>query len=138
MKNLKITFIALIIVFLFIVAQIFIPAVTDLFRGTLLFLGPAIILFLLSCLLIFLTFKLKLKGKLKKFLLLTGASAAGFFVFSVLHNVFYALGILSSNIPVLVNLMEILHVLSFIIAILVCPICFLIGLIGSSILLRNS
>jgi len=73
--------------------------------------------------------------KLKKFLILTGASVAGFFVSVVLHNFIYGLFIhffgkdfwnrigSGGDEPVF-----------FILAIIVCPIGFLIGAIGSTVL----
>jgi len=80
----------------------------------------------------------KEKGKIKTFLLLTGISAISPLAFSVLHNLFYALGILLENIAVIKYMMEILHVTSFIIAMAVSPIGFLIGVIGSLILLKKA
>lgn len=93
---------------------------------------PAItIFFLLGIALIFFTLKEKVKGKLKKFLLLTGASATGFFVSVLLHNFLYALNIIFNHITILKYLTEILHIAFFFIAIIVCPMGFLIGIIGS-------
>lgn len=103
-------------------------------RGTS-FLPAIAALFLLGIALIFFTLKEKIKGKLKLFFLLTGSSIVGFFVFVILHNLFYALGIITSHITVLKYLMEILHVTFFIIAVLICPIGFLVGAIGSIVLL---
>ena len=134
-KSLITTFWALIVSFLFIIGQFFIPVVTELFSGSLFFLLPFVIFSLLGGLLIFLTLKEKIEGKLQKLLILTGASAAGFFVFVLLHNVFYAFGVITSSIAILRYLMEILHVTFFLIAILVCPLGFLIGAIGSIIIL---
>ena len=79
----------------------------------------------------------KEKGKIKIFLMLTGISAISPLIFSVLHNFFYALGILLENIIVIKYIMEILHVTSFIIAMVVSPIGFVIGVIASLILLRK-
>ena len=79
----------------------------------------------------------KEKGKIKTFLLLTGISAVSPLIFSVLHNLFYALAILFENIIVIKYIMEILHVTSFLIAMWVSPIGFLIGVIGSLILLKK-
>ena len=129
-KSLIITFWALVGFFLFILSEFFIPAVRDLFKDSKFFLLPSIIFSLLGIVLIFLTLKRKIKGILRKLLLLTGASAAGFFIFVFLHNAFYALGIITSHIALLNYLMEVLHVVSFIIAIFVCPLGFLIGMMG--------
>ena len=134
-KSLITTFWALIVSFLFILGQFFIPAVTELLRGPLFFLLPFVIFSLLGGLLIFLTRKEKIEGKLQKLLILTGASAAGFFILVVLHNFLYALNVITSDIIILRHLTEILHVTFFLIAILVCPLGFLIGAIGIIIIL---
>jgi len=69
--------------------------------------------------------------KVKLFLLLLGASLVGFAVFVVLHNVFYALGQIAADIIVLKQFLEFSHAIFFIVAILVCPAGFLIGVVGS-------
>ena len=134
-KSLILTFRLLVMIFLVILSQFFIPAVREFFQGSFLFLLPAIIFSLLGIVLIFLTLKEKLEGKLKKFLILTGASAAGFFIFVLLHNLFYALGTITSHIPVLNYLIGSLHVAFFILAVPVCPLGFLIGAAGTIFLL---
>ena len=55
----------------------------------------------------------------------------GFFVFVVLHNAFYALAILTNHIAALSHLMEVFHVVFFIIAVFLCPATFLVGAVGS-------
>jgi len=125
---------SLFVVFLFIICQFFIPEIRDLFSGSKLFLTPFIVFCVLGAILIYLTVKERIKGPLKVFLLLTGISAAGFFASVFLHNAFYALGVLTSHIIVLSYLMQILHVAFFLIAIFVCPLGFLAGLIGSIVL----
>jgi len=119
--------------FIFILSQFFVPSVQNLLRGSLLFLLPFIIFSLCGAVLIFLTLKKKVKGNLKKFLILTGISASGFFIGVLLHNFFYALGVITEHIFGLNHLMELLHVVFFIIATIVCPVGFLIGAIGSII-----
>ena len=76
----------------------------------------------------------KEKGKLKFFVILTGASAIAPLVFTILHNLFYALAIAFENLSFI---FEYLHVVSFIIAIVISPISFITGLIGSIILLKR-
>ena len=71
--------------------------------------------------------------KTKKFLILLGASALGFVIFVFLHNAFYALTILTSHIAPLSHLMEAFHLVSFIIAVFLCPATFLVGAVGSTI-----
>ncbi len=77
----------------------------------------------------------KQKGKLRVFLILTGISAISPFVFSILHNLFYALAITFENIS---PFFEALHVISFLIALVVAPILFIFSLITSIILLNKS
>jgi predicted Na+-dependent transporter len=86
----------------------FVPAVGLVFLG-------------LGATLTVLTVKAKIGGMLNNFLLLTGASALGLPVFGILHNLVSAL--LNTEEPVF-----------FIIAIIVCPIGFLVGAIGSIVL----
>jgi len=133
-KSIILTFLALIGAFLLIASQFFIPVVRELFKGPLIFLLPFIIFSLLGIILVFLTIKQKVGGAIKKFLILTGISAAGFFVFVFLHNMFYALGVITNQIPILSLIMEFLHAAFFIIAIFICPLAFAIGLIGTIII----
>ena len=65
-----------------------------------------------------------LQGWLKKFLLLTGASAVGFLVFVILHNAVY--GLFGVEEPFF-----------FILAVIVCPLGFLVGAIGTVVLLKK-
>jgi hypothetical protein len=85
------------------------------------FLPGIAIFFILGVVLITLTIKIKVEGKSKTFLLLTGISAAGLLVFVVLHNI--VSGLFSIEEPVF-----------FILAIPVCPLGFLAGVIGTIIL----
>ena len=133
-KNLVIIFWMLLISFLIVLGEFFIPAFRGLLRESELFLLPLIIFSLLGIILLVLTLKNKIEVKLKKFLLLTGASAAGFFVFVLLHNFFYALGEITGHIPIINYLMEALHIVSFVAAIFICPIGFLVGIAGSIVL----
>jgi len=135
MRNkLKITFWALMTMFLIVLAEFFVPIVNNLFEGSILFLLPMIIFSLLGGLLLFYSVRLKEKGRCRKFLLLTGASAFGFFVFVFLHNAFYALTVVSENIIVLKYFFEFLHAIFFLVAIPICPLGFLVGAIGSIVL----
>lgn len=67
-----------------------------------------------------------MKDNLKKFLILTGASAVGFFVFAILHN------LVSALLSTVFN-SEVEEPVFFILAVIVCPLGFLIGAIGSII-----
>ena len=76
--------------------------------------------------LIVLTVKTKVRGMLKGFLLLTGASAVGLPVSITLHNLvlgLLAIGLMRSSEPVF-----------FLIAVFVCPIGFMVGAVGSIVL----
>jgi len=72
----------------------------------------------------------KEKGKLKLFLMSTGISAVAPLVSTILHNLFYALSITFENFK---YLFEALHATFFIIAIIIAPIIFIAGVIGSII-----
>ena len=135
MKITKLQFIfyAVLINSLLVVAEFFIPPIRNLFRGTFLFLLPLATFSFLGIVLTILTYKEKNKGTFRKLLFLTGLSSAGFFICTILHNVFYALNILSKDIFLLNNIMEILHVLFFLTSIFICPACFLVGMLGSLI-----
>ena len=65
----------------------------------------------------------------KSFLLLFALSALGFVVFAILHNVFYGIG-KSIDVSWVQALMEGLHVGAFLIALLLCPVGLLVGLVG--------
>jgi hypothetical protein len=110
-----------VVVFLFIICATFIPIpiLEKLMSGNLLFIILALF-FLLGAALITLTLKVKITGKIKALLLLTGASAAGMPVFIVLHNV--ASGLWHTEEPVF-----------FILATIICPLAFLVGAFGMSI-----
>jgi len=137
-ETIRATFLALAVVFLFILCQFFIPVIREFFGGSLLFLLPFIIFSLLGILLIVLTIKGETNKTIKKFLLLTGISALGFFLSIFFHNAFYALGTLISHIIVLKYLIGAINIAFFIIAIFACPLGFLVGAVGSIVLfIRN-
>lgn len=117
---------ALVGVFVVIVSGMFIPVLTPALRRytTPLTLISWVAFFLLGLALIVLIVKKKvegLQGLLKKFLLLTGASAVGFFVFVLLHN---AVG----------GLFGVEEPFFFILAVIVCPLGFLVGATGTIVL----
>ena len=130
---LRVTFYLLVAVFILAVSIIFIPTFRGIVSGTFMIISSAILL-LFSSVLIGLTLVQKVEGKLKKFLILTGASAAGFFVFVLLHNIFYALEQITGYITILYYLMKALEVAFFLIAIFACPIGFVIGVIGTIVM----
>ena len=133
---LRVTFYLLLAVFVLAISIIFIPAFRGFISGTFMILS-GIILILLGGYLIALTLKQKVEGKLKKYLILNGASAAGFFVFAFLHNIFYGLAQITSHITVLSYLMKAFEVAFFLIAIFACPTGFLIGVIGTIVMFNK-
>ena len=130
-----VTFWMLVGVFFVVLCQFFIPVFRDFFKGSELFFIPMAVFCLLGLVLLILSLREKVESKLKKFLILTGASALGLFVFVILHNAFYALSTITGEIFILNYLIEGLQVAFFLMAIPVCPIAFLVGVIGSIILL---
>ena len=125
---------ALVGVFVVIVSAMAIPAVRELLRGFLFVAISGVVLFLLGAGLIFLTVKEKVGGLFKKFLLLTGASAVGIVVSAVLHNVIYGLFIewFGAGFWDRIGLAD--EPVFFIMAVVVCPIGFLVGAVGRIVL----
>ncbi len=121
---------ALVGVFVVIMSSMFILPLTSEFPALRPYLIPLmfaswIAFFVLGLTLVVLVVKKKeqgLRGLLKKFLLLTGLSAVGFPVFVILHNL--VSGLLGVEEPFF-----------FILAIIICPLGFLVGAIGAIILL---
>lgn len=74
---------------------------------------------------------------LKKFVILLLISFCGFFVGAILHNVFYALAILAENIVILRFLAEAFSVVFFLISVIICPIGFIVSIIGIIFLLAK-
>jgi len=100
-------------------------------NGYAIFAGLAV-LFGLGVTLLVLAARAKMKKILKAFLLLTGASAAGMPLFVVLHNVVYGLFIYFFGEGFWNGIGD--EPVFFILAVMVCPIAFLVGAIGSIVL----
>ena len=137
MKNksfLKINLYSLIIIFVILLGYFLIPIFQDVARPFF-FLAAALgIIFLILGTMLAIISR-KEKGALRIFLMITGISAICPFVFSILHNVFYALAIMFENLKLF---FEILHASSFLIALIVAPITFIIGAIGSVIIMKRT
>jgi hypothetical protein len=129
---------ALVAVFVVTLCLFLVPQFRESLGGSWLFLTPLIVFFLLGVALLVFTLLEKVSGRLKGFLLLTGASAAGYFLFVLLHNAFYALGTISGDLSIIGPLVDFLGAAFFFMAILVCPLGFLVGAIGSVVLLKKS
>lgn len=132
-SRLKTTLYSLIAIFVFLLVYFLAPypmAIKRTFFPLAAILG--FIFFLLGIALIF--FAQKEKRKLKLFLMLTGISAIAPLFFSVLHNLFYGLAATFKNFK---YLFEALHVAFFIISIIIAPIIFIVGTIGSVVLFKD-
>jgi small-conductance mechanosensitive channel len=124
------TFWALVAVFVLIICLFAIPAFGELLGGSLLFLTPFALFFLLGIALIIFTVRGGLSGWLKKFFILTGASAAGVLVSVLLHNLVYGLFAHFAGADFWNGGDEFFF---FIMAIVVCPLGFLVGVVGTII-----
>ncbi len=125
-------FLALVGIFILMLIYFAIPFTHEIKRA--LFPYVAIIgfiFFFLGGLLIYYTYKLKLKGRLKLFLILTGLAPIVFLVSVVLHNFVYGLFIYLFGEGFWNGGDEAFF---FILALIVCPIVFLIGVVGSMVL----
>ena len=91
-----------------------------------------IVLFGLGIALLVLTVKKGPEGKRRAFLILTGASAVGIPASAVLHNLVYALLILIFGEDVWASLGD--EPVFFFLAVIVCPIAYLVGAIGTIVL----
>ena len=133
-KLIRAIFWALIGIFVVIISVFAIPALREFLMGFLFIIISGVVVFLLGIALIFFTVKEKVRGKLKKFLILTGASAAGVFVSVLLHNALYGLFIhwFGADFWDRIGLAD--EPVFFIMAIFVCPIGFLVGAVGSIVL----
>jgi len=103
-----------------------------------LFLFAAVLAFIfliLGGVLVYLSLKSKADKKLKIFLVMTGGAAALFLTSVLLHNLFYGIMIYFFGQGYWGDGDEGFF---FIIAIFVCPIVFLVGTIGSFVMLRKS
>lgn len=105
-------------------------------------LGPGIlVLWILHALsglgLAIATFREKIFGKVKTFLLLAGFSAVGFVLGVILHNAFYALSMLAEGMIVLQAVLGFLEGAFFLIAVILCPIALLVGIVGTLVLWKR-
>jgi hypothetical protein len=124
------TFWALVAVFVIIICFFAISAFGELPRG-LWFLTPFALFFLLGAALIVFSVRGSASGGLKKFFLLTGASAAGILVSIVLHNLVYGLFEHFAGADFWNGGDEFFF---FTLAVIVCPLGFLVGVVGTIVL----
>ena len=132
----KIIFWLLVAFFIVLIVVIFSPM--EYISVSILFMAiPGIIFLLLGIALIVLTAKSVHGGLLKKFLLITGAAPIGAVVSVILHNVFYGIFIHFFGADFWDRIGTSDEPVFFILAIIVCPIAFLVGVIGSIILFKK-
>jgi len=132
----KVTFWLLVAFFIVLVVVIFSPM--EYISISILFMAiPGIIFLLLGIALLVLTAKSGLRGLLKKFLLITGAAPIGVVVSVVLHNVFYGVFIHFFGADFWDRIGVGDEPVFFILALIVCPIAFLVGIVGSIILFKK-
>ena len=132
-RGLRIVFWALVAAFALLVLTVLLPDVRGLMR--LVFLPLMALCFLLGLALLILAVRWRQVGLLRTFWILVGASTAGFGAGSVLHNAFYALGTVTGDWPILHAAMHGLEVAFFVLAVLICPIAFLVGTIGAVVVI---
>jgi hypothetical protein len=125
------TFWALVAVFVLIVCFFVITAFGDWLSGSIWFLSPFALFFLLGVALLVFSLRGSVSGGLKKFFILTGASAAGVLVSIVLHNLIYALFEYFGGADFWSGGDEFFF---FIMAVIVCPLGFLVGVVGTIVL----
>ena len=132
-RALAVVFWALVAAFAALVLTVLFPDVLDFFRPV--FLSLTALCFLLGVALLILAIKWKQHTLLRTFWILAGASTIGFAVGSVLHNAFYALGTVTGDWTILNAVMQVLEVVSFVFAVLLCPIAFLVGTVGAIVII---
>jgi MFS family permease len=129
------TLVGIFIVVVAIMAGIsFAPTVKGFLAGGWFLIISGILFFSLGIALLVLAIKKKERNRLGKFLILTGAAAAGIPVSAVLHNVIYGLFIywFGADFWEKTGLGD--EPFFFIMAIIVCPLGFLAGAVGSVVL----
>ncbi|MFH1631624.1 MAG: hypothetical protein ABIA47_01180 [bacterium] len=130
-KYLNTTFYLLIAAFVLIILEMAVPQVRELLSGSEIFLIPFVLFSGLGVALTVLTLRAKLPKPARRYLLVTGFASAGVLIGAVLHNLFYALAIVTEHLPAVSYIAGILSAGFFIIGLLVCPIAYIVGTIGS-------
>ena len=130
-KVIRAVFWGLVTAFIVVIGLFSIPVARELLMGSIFLVTSGVVLLALGGALIYLTLREKISGMLKKFLILTGASAAGIPISVVLHNAIYGLFIywLGADFWERIGLED--EPFFFVLAIIVCPIGFLTGTVGS-------
>jgi hypothetical protein len=87
--------------------------------------------FILGLALLILSWRTQLPPRLRTFLILTGAASSTAVIGAILHNVFYAIGIVARGWPIIEHISAGLEVAFFLAAVIGCPALFVIGAVGS-------
>jgi len=125
---------SLIVIFILILSFIFLfPDTGDLKNKLFPFVGLLALLFLVLGIVLIRIAKEK-KGKLKIYLMLTSISAVIPLIATILHNLFYGLAITFENFK---QVFDILSATFFMISIIVVPVVFIVGVVGSLIILKR-
>ena len=130
-KLIRAVFWGLVAAFIVVIGLFSIPTARELLMGSIFLVTSGAVLSSLGGALIYATLKEQMAGMLKKFLILTGASAVGIPISVVLHNTIYGLLIywFGADFWERIGLED--EPFFFILAIIVCPIGFLAGTVGS-------
>ena len=125
---------AFVVTFVVIATASFIPAVRGLLEGGWFFIISGILFFLLGVALLVLTVKGRVTGLIRRFLILAGASSTGIPVSVLLHNAIYGVFVyfFGEGFWDRIGIGD--EPFFFILAIIVCPIGFLVGAVGSIVL----
>ena len=132
-RPLSIVFWALVAAFAALILTVLFPDVHNFFRPV--FLSLTALCFLLGLALLILAIRWKQHTLLRTFWILVGASTTGFAVGSVLHNAFFALGTVTGDWSILHAVVQGLEVVSFVFAVLLCPVAFLVGTVGAIVII---
>jgi len=124
--------------FIVIISLFIIPPARELLMGGAFLMASGAVLLLLGAALIYLALKERMSVMLKKFLVLTGACAAGIPVSVFLHNAIYGVFIYFFDAGFWERIGVGDEPFFFILAIVVCPLGFLVGTIGSIVHLVKS
>ncbi len=124
------TFILTLISFASSVAVITVPPFTEIISGSLLFLVPFGIFFLISAVLFTMALKWGVRGKLRGFLLLAGGSGIGVFLSILLHNFVYGLFIYAFGEGIWGGVGGD-EPFFFILGLIVCPVGYVVGSLGT-------
>ena len=137
-KLIRAVFWGLVGAFIVIISLFIIPAARELLMGDVFLMASGAVLLLLGAALIYLALKEQMPGMLKKLLVLTGVCAAGIPISVFLHNAIYGIFIYFFDAGFWERIGIEDEPFFFILAIVVCPLGFLVGTIGSIVHLARS